>query len=248
MKLIPKNWAVFQHYKDRCPPWIKLHRELLNDRVFMCLPLASKALAPLLWLLASESKDGSFDAEIDELQFRLRIDHKDLVDGLKPLIDKGFFCDASGALAQRLHVAIPETEGKTETETKPEKKAARKRAAKTTMPENFSVSDRVATWARHNGHHRIDEHLEVFKRKCIAKGYTYASWDDAFMEAIRQDWAGLRGKVSGQTTPLSFAERDEMARRRRWEEMTGRKWPESGEVVTFDLAESETPLLEQRCL
>ena len=63
MLLIPKNWAVFQHYKDRCPPWIKLHRDLLNDRTFMCLPLASKAIAPLMWLLASESKDGTFVAQ-----------------------------------------------------------------------------------------------------------------------------------------------------------------------------------------
>ncbi len=61
MLLQPKNWAVFQHYKDRCPPWIKLHRDLLNDRSYMRLPIASKALAPMLWLLASESKDGVFD-------------------------------------------------------------------------------------------------------------------------------------------------------------------------------------------
>ena len=28
---------------------------------------------------------------------------------------------------------------------------------------------------------------------------------------------------------LSFAERDEMLKRQKWEEMTGRKWPEPGE-------------------
>jgi hypothetical protein len=88
MILQPKNWAVFQHYKDRCPPWIKLHRDLLNDRAFMCLPLASKALAPMLWLLASESKDGTFDGSQDELVFRLHITPKEYSDGVKPLIDK----------------------------------------------------------------------------------------------------------------------------------------------------------------
>lgn len=31
--------------------------------------------------------------------------------------------------------------------------------------------------------------------------------------------------------PRSFAEQDELARRKRWEEMTGRKWPESGGVI-----------------
>lgn len=121
MLLTPKNWSVFQHYKDRCPPWIKLHRDLLNDRVFMCLPLASKALAPLLWLLASESKDGTFDGSLDELVFRLHITSKDYQDGVKPLIDKGFFVVASGVLADRYQDAIPETEGERETETKTKK-------------------------------------------------------------------------------------------------------------------------------
>ena len=110
MKLVPKNWTIFQHYKDRCPPWVKLHRELLNDKQFMCLPVASKALAPLLWLLASESKTGEFDGSIEELVFRLRFTTKEVEAGLKPLIDKGFFLNASGVLADCLQDAIPETE------------------------------------------------------------------------------------------------------------------------------------------
>ena len=125
MQLKPKNWDIFQHYKDRCPPWIKLHRDLLNNRDYICLPLASKALAPLLWLLASESKDGVFDASTEELVFRLRMTESEVIDGVKPLIDKGFFVIASGVLAERKQVAIPEreTERETETETKREKKA-----------------------------------------------------------------------------------------------------------------------------
>ena len=118
MKLIPKNWKEFQHCKDRCPPWIKLHRDLLNDREFMGLPLASKALAPLLWLLASEEKDGCFQADSEELVFRLRIASKDIEAGLKPLIDKGFFLIASGVLADCQQDAIPETERETEGEKK----------------------------------------------------------------------------------------------------------------------------------
>ena len=118
MLLQPKNWAVFQHYKDRCPPWIKLHRDLLNDRSYMRLPIASKALAPMLWLLASESKDGVFDGSLDELVFRLHITEKDYQAGVKPLIDNNFFTVVSGVLAERLQTAIPETERETETETK----------------------------------------------------------------------------------------------------------------------------------
>lgn len=123
MLMRPKNWGDFQHYKDRLPPWIKLHRSLLTDREFMCLPIASKALAPLLWLLASESKDGSFDGSLDELQFRLHISRKDYEDGIKPLIDKGFFVVDSDVLAECLQVATPERETETKRETKRETKA-----------------------------------------------------------------------------------------------------------------------------
>jgi len=133
MLLQPKNWAVFQHYKDRCPPWIKLHRDLLNDRSYMRLPIASKALAPMLWLLASESKDGVFDGSIDELVFRLHITPKEYQDGVKPLIDNDFFILVSGVLAERKQVAIPETEGETETETK-------KKATSVAPPEGVSDS------------------------------------------------------------------------------------------------------------
>ena len=134
MLLQPKNWAVFQHYKDRCPPWIKLHRDLLNDRAYMRLPIASKAIAPMLWLLASESKDGVFDGSLDELVFRLHITPKEYQDGVKPLIDNDFFILVSGVLAERKQVAIPETEGETETETK--KKA-------TSVAPPIGVSDSV---------------------------------------------------------------------------------------------------------
>ena len=134
MQLTPKNWSHFQHYKDRCPPWIKLHRDLLNNRDFMRLPIASKALAPMLWLLASESKDGSFDGSLDELVFRLHITEKEYNDGIKPLIDKGFFVCDSDVLANCLQVAIPERE--TETETKREKKA-------TSVATPVGVSDSV---------------------------------------------------------------------------------------------------------
>jgi hypothetical protein len=118
LKLVPKNWLVFQHYKDRSPPWIKLHRDLLNNRDFITLPLASKALAPLLWLLASEHKDGVFDATTEELAFRLRMSEKEVEAGIKPLIQKGFFLDASTMLAPRLQDAIPERETEAETERK----------------------------------------------------------------------------------------------------------------------------------
>jgi hypothetical protein len=97
MKIVPKDWAQFQHYKDRCPSWIKLHRALLDDYEFQCLQVASRALAPMLWLLASESMTGEIDATPAKLSFRLRISEQEVIEALKPLIDIGFFVVVQGA-------------------------------------------------------------------------------------------------------------------------------------------------------
>lgn len=75
------------------------------------------------------------------------------------------------------------------------------RSRKTSMPEGFGVSDRVRAWAAEKGFGRLDEHLEAFKAKCQAKGYTYSEWDSAFMEAIREDWAKLRGRGPNGAAP-----------------------------------------------
>src|SRR6266478_6294957 len=116
LALVVKNWSKFQHYKHRRPPWIKLHHELLDDCDFQGLPVASKALAPMLWLLASENTDGTIRMESKHLAFRLRMTDSELTDALNPLIQAGFFEDASAALATCLQRATPETETETETE------------------------------------------------------------------------------------------------------------------------------------
>lgn len=80
---------------------------------------------------------------------------------------------------------------------------------KTTIPDDFAVSERVATWAASKGHSRLDERLESFIGKAKARGYTYSDWDSAFMEAIREDWAGFNGK---QRTTVGHGESPAAAR------------------------------------
>lgn len=108
MKLIPKNWDNFQHYKHRSPPWIKLHKNLLDDMQYQRLPLASKALAPMLWLLASETSDGVIHRSAEEIAFRLRMTEKEVLSAIKPLIDNGFFIEDSNMLAEGLQDATTE--------------------------------------------------------------------------------------------------------------------------------------------
>jgi hypothetical protein len=122
-----KGWKKYQHYKNRKPPWIRLYRDLLDDMDYQQLPLASRALAPMMWLLASEDETlaGRVQCDSRMLAFRLRCDSKEIDDGIKPLINSGFLIpvaerlqDASTMLAERLQDAIPETEGDTEYLTK----------------------------------------------------------------------------------------------------------------------------------
>jgi uncharacterized phage protein (TIGR02220 family) len=97
VKIKPKKWEEFQHYKDihyakgAKPAWVKLHRKLLDDFEYQSLPVASRALAPMLWLIASEDPQGVIDATPEKLAFRLRWTGPEISEALSPLIGKGFF-------------------------------------------------------------------------------------------------------------------------------------------------------------
>ena len=78
-----KNWAKFQHFKDRRPPWVKLYRDILEDLEWFELePRAAKALV-MLWLIASEN-DGNLP-EAKTLAFRLRTNERSILETLESL-------------------------------------------------------------------------------------------------------------------------------------------------------------------
>lgn len=101
-----KNWDNFQHYKERNPPWIKLHRDLLRDYEFMCLQDASKLHLMLIWLLASQL-DNKIPADENFIKNQIGVSGKI---NFNELIDKGFLIDASNTLASCKQSAMPETE------------------------------------------------------------------------------------------------------------------------------------------
>ena len=73
---------------------------------------------------------------------------------------------------------------------------------KTSIPENFTISDRVKKWAEDKKHSCLEEHLESFILKSKAKDYQYVDWDDAFMNAIRDNWAKIgNGNGNGHQVP-----------------------------------------------
>ena len=80
------NWASFQHYRDRAPPWIKLHRELLSSRVWVNSTDQSRVLAIASMLLAAAT-----DNKIpNDPAYVRRVAYLDGDPDFAPLIANGF--------------------------------------------------------------------------------------------------------------------------------------------------------------
>jgi hypothetical protein len=115
--LIVKNWERFQHYKDRNPPWIKLHYEIMTSQDWVMLADASKLLAIVCMMIASRN-EGRVP---NNPHYVKRVAYLDKLPDFKPLIDCGFLeislADASGC-KHMLADARPETETyRTDTDT-----------------------------------------------------------------------------------------------------------------------------------
>src|SRR5690554_116115 len=110
-----KNWEQFQHYKDRNPPWIKLHRELLSSRTWVMLDDASKALAVAIMLLAA-GNDNKIPADPAYIQ---RVAYLQSLPDLSGLLATDFieFIDESGNMLADASSALADARPETETET-----------------------------------------------------------------------------------------------------------------------------------
>ena len=123
-----KNWSSLQSYKDRTPPWIRLHKTLLDNYKFQSMSADSRALLPMLWLLASEDKDpvsGLLRIGYEEVIYRLRMDMKLFTECLEE-IKKADFIElpetvtdsaCNETVTDFYENVTPETETETETET-----------------------------------------------------------------------------------------------------------------------------------
>lgn len=184
-RLVVKKWEEFQHYKDRQPPWIKLHKTLLDDYEFHCLPVASKALAPCIWLLASESNDGSVAHDPEMIAFRLRMSVNDVVAAIEPLISAGFLSvlhDASAALAEGKQAASDalslarsqETEAETENNSRASRSALNGKFTDfwQAYPRKKSKGDAEKAWLKI----KPDEQLTARIIAAVEQAKTSADW------------------------------------------------------------------------
>jgi hypothetical protein len=148
--LTVKNWAEFQHYKDRNPPWIKLHRALLDDYEFGRLQDASKAHLMLIWLFAS-SRDGRIPDDPKFLQAKLGLDKQP---DLTLLTDQGFLIperSASNTLQTPEHGdcnVLSLARSREERREDTEKRHARFARFWSEYPKKVAKPDAVKAWAK----------------------------------------------------------------------------------------------------
>lgn len=141
-----RNWEKFQHYKDRRPPWIKFHVELLDDLSLASLPLPTQLLYDRLLLWAART-DNNIEIHVSDdfpddpqdflstsqdfssffwLSGKINMPAEVIYDGVQKLLCAGFLTlsdrkrSASKAIAKRKQSAMPETETETETEAETE--------------------------------------------------------------------------------------------------------------------------------
>jgi hypothetical protein len=135
-----KNWDSFQSYKDRNPPWIRLHKRLIDDINFQKMSVDARALLPMIWLLISEDEDpvsGRLQLGYEELSFRLRQPEKVIKAALQEIVKAGFLerinddntiCYINDT--ELLRNCHPETETEAETEADSETEAYKKQTKK----------------------------------------------------------------------------------------------------------------------
>lgn len=122
-----KNWERFQHYKDRNPPWIKLHRDLLASETWVSVDDASRVLAIACMLLAAAT-----DNRIpDNPRYVQRVAYLSGLPDFGPLVEIGFLelltdqgvaVDSSEMLADASKVQAPASASAQEAEAEKRKK------------------------------------------------------------------------------------------------------------------------------
>lgn len=189
-----KNWQDFQHYKDRAPPWIKLHNTLLTSEVWVMGNDATRALVVASMLLASRNNanDGTFNGDPEYVK---RFAYLNSTPDFKPLIQYGFIeavQDASNVLA-----TCNTEERRGEIERDAPKASTNKRASQ--LPSDFTLTDASVAYANERG---VDIHDEMdgFVNYHQAKGSTFKDWQAAWRTWCNN--AVKFGRAGKQSAPV----------------------------------------------
>jgi hypothetical protein len=194
--------------------WFRMYAEFATDPKVQMLSEADQRRLTMLFCLRC---NGHVTLQDSEVTFLLRISNEEWQITKGSFIAKNFINEANEVLnwdkrqfisdssaervarhrekkKQECNVTVtpPDTDTDTEHISKPPAKSR-----KTSLPKDFSVSERVARWAEKNGHSNLEGHLQNFVLACQKKNYQYVDWDSAFMDAIAKNWANIQPKRNG---------------------------------------------------
>jgi hypothetical protein len=135
MTLRIRNWEQFQHYRDRNPPWVKLHFSLLSSADWVTLADSDRVLLVASMLLASKN-NGEVPEDPDYVQ---RVAYLAKKPNFGNLIRCGFLTSDSASMmladaSKTLGVARPETE-----ERREEGETEESRCCAPSMPNAFET-------------------------------------------------------------------------------------------------------------
>lgn len=201
------EWDTYQHYKDRNPPWIKLHRGTLTSNTWVTLDDASRVLAIAIMLLAAE-KGNRIPAKPDYLK---RVAYLHSEPDLRPLVEVGFIeiIEENGETASRplAHAstlqadARPEREKRQSREEKKEVEGAQARSNRgSRLPEGWEPTQEGAEFARKSGLDPVST-LAAFRDHWTAASGQKASkldWDAAWRTWCRNEVAFSRNKPAAK--------------------------------------------------
>lgn len=213
-----KNWHKFQHYKDRNPPWVKLHYEIMTSLDWVMVSDAGKLLAVVCIMLAS--RDGG--RVPGDPSYVKRVAYLDKIPDFQPLVKCGFLivlADDSKP-EQALANARPETEAySTDTERGSVVSA---RDKKITLDE--LTVDHIKDWLEEKHkqgrylNHDAAFILEHFKDYCRSRNKKYTDYVAAYRNAF--EWRSCQPPRNNQP-----GRRKESAH-----DVAGRAWAAAGGI------------------
>lgn len=197
------DWDRYQHYRDRAPPWIKLHNYLLDDFRFTSLSDAGKFHLLAIMMLASRSNNRII---ADPRWIAGRIGAGEPID-LPTLIGSGFIQadqSCSETLATREHDASKTLERAEQSRAEREERESRgevarearsapkPRVAKFPIPADWQPSpETVATLtAKGYSDHEIAWQRDRFVAHFLDSGERRPGWDRSFHNWVTRDRPG----------------------------------------------------------
>lgn len=222
-----KNWANFQHFKDRRPPWIKLYRDILDDVEWHELSGDEAKTLIMVWLIASENNGDIPDSKV--LAFRLRMTVKQVDSCLSKLSHWVETERYQGDISASQINSVAEVSDHQERETEEEKE----REVETEIPASL-LKDFLAVRKAKKAGPLTKTALAGIAREADKAGITLI---DAVTACCEYGWQGFNAswfneRRAGNSSAAKGGETAfQRSMRERYEEATGSNKPAPFEVL-----------------